>query len=86
MNPTKLEVSQIIRKGKFPAPNVPGYNSLFFHELTQGNDTRTLYAWGNELTKICELENLPYYYFNNDNGVKINVYPNDLIESWWHSR
>ncbi len=86
MNGIQLESHQIKRVGKYPAPNVPGYDSLFFHHLTSGNSTETLYSWGNELTSICEKENIPYYYFYNDYRTKINVYPNDLIASWWNSR
>jgi hypothetical protein len=86
MKAIKLEPHQIIRKGKYPAPNMPGFNSLFFHSLTSGNNTTTLYQWGNELTVICEYENITYYYFFNDNGTKINVYPNEIIERWWNNR
>lgn len=86
MKAIKLESHQIKRIGKYPAPNVSGHNSLFFHPLTKGNSTETLYDWGNELTAICESENIPYYYFYNDFNTKINVYPNDLIERWWNNR
>ena len=86
MKAIKLEPQQITREGKYPAPNVPGYNSLFFHPLTSGNETKTLYQWGNELTAICETEDITYYYFNNDFETKINVYPNEIIEKWWNNR
>lgn len=86
MSAIKLEPHQITRRGNYPAPNVPGCNSLFFHHLTSGNDTNTLYGWGNELTSICERNGIDYYYFINDRGIKINVYPNDTIESWWNSK
>ncbi len=86
MNAIKLEENQITRVGKYPAPNIPNYNSLFFHRLTEGNDTSTLYEWGNELTRICEQEQFTYYYFFNDFGTKINVYPNELIEKWWSNK
>ena len=86
MHCTELRKDQIVRKGKYPAPNVPNHNSLFFHHLTVGRDTPTYYKWGQELTAICMDENIPCYYFINDFGTKINVYPNDLIERWWSNR
>lgn len=82
----ELKPNQITRKGKYPAPNLEGYNSLFFHPLTTGHDTDTYYEWGNELTRICEREKMPYYYFENDFGTKINVYPNEVITNWWNNR
>lgn len=86
MNPTELNDDEINREGKFPRPNKSGYNSLFFHHLTRGNDTPTLYNWGNELTRICNSQNIKYYFFYNDRKIKINVYPNDLIETWWETK
>jgi hypothetical protein len=86
MNAIELNENQITRVGRYPAPNVPNYNSLFFHHLTKGNDTSTLYDWGNELTRICEEQKNTYYYFFNDFGTKINVYPNEVIENWWSNR
>lgn len=82
----ELKPSQLKRVGRYPAPNLPGYNSLFFHPLTEGNDTSTLYNWGRELTSICEREGVDVYYFHNDLGTKINVYPNEVIENWWNNR
>ena len=81
-----LERHQIIRKGKYPAPNVTGYDSLFFHPLTEGHDTDTYIEWGNELTSICEKTETPYFYFLNDFGIKINVYPNEVISNWWNEK
>jgi hypothetical protein len=86
MNSIELTPDQIVRIEKYPAPNVVGYDSLYFHALTSGNETKVLYTWGNELTAICEEENIEYYHFFNDFGTKINVYPNDLIEEWWANR
>ncbi len=86
MNPTELNNDEINREGRLPRPNKQGYNSLYYHHLTSGNETSTLYGWGNELTRICNNQNIAYYYFYNDKGTKINVYPNDLIESWWNSK
>ncbi len=82
----ELEPHQMTRKGRYPAPNLPGYNSLFFHHLTHGNDTNTLFEWGRELTLICEKANTDIYFFINDFGTKINVYPNEVIEMWWKNR
>lgn len=86
MNPTELNNDEINREGRLPRPNKQGYNSLYYHHLTSGNETSTLYSWGNELTRICNNQNIAYYYFYNDKGTKINVYPNALIESWWNSK
>ena len=82
----KLEPHQITRQGKYPAPNIPGYNSLFFHPLTKENEASKYPIWGTELKAICNKNNIDYYYFLNDMGVKINVYPNSLIEEWWGNR
>lgn len=86
MASSELSSKQIKRIGKYPAPNIEGYNSLFFHPLTSGNDTDTLYDWGNELTRICNNKGIDFYYFFNDFNTKINVYPNEVIEQWWNNR
>lgn len=86
MKITELDAHQLTRIGKYPAPNLKGYSSLFFHHLTQGSDTSVLFNWGRELTSICENENIDIYYFNNDFGTKINVYPNEVIEKWWNNK
>lgn len=82
MTPIELTSSQIIRKGKYPAPDVEGYNSLFFHPKTRGKGTEILYEYGQEITVICEENNIQYYYFYNDFDVKINVYPNEIIAAF----
>lgn len=82
----KLEPHQIKRVGKYPAPDLVGYESLHFHYLTKDHSTPTYFEWGKELTIICESRNLPYYYLVNDFGIKINVYPENIIEEWWESR
>ena len=78
-----LRPSQIKRIKNNPAPNVPGYNSLFFHKLTKNHGPKHMKEWGMELTGMCEKEGTEYYYFENDFGIKINVYPDALIERWW---
>lgn len=86
MKAIKLEQHQIIRIGKYPAPKVDGYNSLFFHPLTKGYDTETYIEWGKILSRMCEDCDFTYYYFYNDYDTKINVYPNELIKDWWEER
>lgn len=86
MNAIQLESSQIKRKGKYPAPNIPNYNSLFFHPLTKHGNSKELENWGYELTVICNNEGITYFYFYNDFNKKINVYPNETIEKWWSNR
>ncbi|MNK09778.1 hypothetical protein D3C87_277540 [compost metagenome] len=86
MNCIELTEDQISRDGKYPAPNVSGYNSLFFHPLTGHGSKKDLEQWGYQLTVICEEQGIEYYCFYNDFRTKINVYPNSLIEQWWISR
>jgi hypothetical protein len=86
MEAIRLRDDQIIRIGNYPAPNVPGYNSLFFHDLTRGHDTSIYKEWGSELTRICTERNIEYYYFYNDYKTKIHVYPEEIIEEWWYAQ
>lgn len=79
-----LPKENIKRIGVYPAPNLSGYNSLFFHELTKGQSTSTYKDWGKQIAVICEAEGITYYHFYNDFNIKINVYPNDIIERWYH--
>ena len=85
MSGIELTQDQLIRKGKYPAPNIPGYDSLFFNELTRGHSTQTYLTWGAHLTAMCQQRGIDYYYFYNDHGTKINVYPVELIEEWWNN-
>jgi hypothetical protein len=81
-----LDPIYITQKGSFLAPNKKGFNSLFFHELTAGYPTSVLKPWGLEITKLCDDNDIDYYWFMSHHGIKINVYPNQVIEEWWHSR
>lgn len=83
MDCIELKPEQIIRKGKYPAPNIDNHDSLFFHPLTQHGSSKELEKWGYDLATICRKKNITYYYFINDFGKRINVYPNDIIKQWW---
>lgn len=86
MNCIELRPDQIVRRGKYPAPNVPNHNSLFFHPSTLHGSPKELEEWGYELATFCRQNDIPYYCFMNDFGKKINVYPNETIEQWWVNR
>ena len=68
-----LRPAQIKRIKNNPAPNVPGYNSLFFHKLTKNHSPKYMKEWGMELTGMCEKEGTEYYYFENDFGFGFEV-------------
>lgn len=84
-NPIQLTIDQITRKRGRPAPNVSGYNSLFFHPSTTDCEPKKRPQLGKELSNICKRDNITYYFFK-VGGRKINVYPNEVIESWWSNR
>lgn len=82
----ELTDNQITRINNLPAPNVIGFNSLYFHELTRGNNTETYQNWGLALTSYCKEKNVDFFYFFNDKKLKIHVYPNEIIEEWFNNK
>lgn len=77
-----LRDEQQKREGNLIRPIVEGHNSVYFHALTQDFHQSYYREWGKQLTRICEEENISYYYIETGK-MDIGVYPDEVFEKWF---
>lgn len=82
MERIQLRDDQLKMEGSLIRPIVDGFNSVYFHALTQGYHQSLYQEWGKQLTKICEEENISFYFFERGT-MKIGVYPDEVFEKWF---